>query len=359
MCLFVCTTGWECGAWDSNAQVCDERQPSQCQCWYCIPLTQSAKFFVGRYVTVPNSPLLSYICVFSCLAIPLKDTGLYQSRCLNGQCLCVETWFVQLQMHVIRWGLCALRHGIQISMEAILACHPARSTEWLDCHPKSCDSTMRYSHRPHCSHSGGTLQTSYKMFLAKKRSSEKFDTSLKIAFWRETFCKKSKAFHHCVSSSECWALFRVENLHLSRPHCSVGNLAYQRQYMNSAIISLRGWMLKRLHNILMSVFLIWLCFLISDVFNRVLLQFADFASNLLLLIHPVHERVWLIWCLCCQVGKVQLHRPAAGLSGSVSKKAFPPGWSHAHIFISIWMTNCWFCSGVTKAPVLGYIFGVR
>ena len=32
-------------------------------------------------------------------------------------------------------GLCALRHGIQISMEAILACHPARSTEWLDCHP--------------------------------------------------------------------------------------------------------------------------------------------------------------------------------------------------------------------------------
>ena len=38
-----------------------------------------------------------------------------------------------------QWGLCALRHGIQISMEAILACHPARSTEWLDCHPKSCE----------------------------------------------------------------------------------------------------------------------------------------------------------------------------------------------------------------------------
>ena len=38
-----------------------------------------------------------------------------------------------------KWGLCALRHGIQISMEAILACHPARSTEWLDCHPKSCE----------------------------------------------------------------------------------------------------------------------------------------------------------------------------------------------------------------------------
>ena len=40
---------------------------------------------------------------------------------------------------IIQWGLCALRHGIQISMEAILACHPARSTEWLDCHPKSCE----------------------------------------------------------------------------------------------------------------------------------------------------------------------------------------------------------------------------
>ena len=38
-----------------------------------------------------------------------------------------------------QWGLCALRHGIQILMEAILACHPARSTEWLDCHPKSCE----------------------------------------------------------------------------------------------------------------------------------------------------------------------------------------------------------------------------
>ena len=43
-------------------------------------------------------------------------------------------------MHMrIKWGLCTLHHGIQISMEAILACHPARSTEWLDCHPKSCE----------------------------------------------------------------------------------------------------------------------------------------------------------------------------------------------------------------------------
>ena len=39
----------------------------------------------------------------------------------------------------VQRGLCALRHGIQISMEAILACHPARSTEWLDFHPKWCE----------------------------------------------------------------------------------------------------------------------------------------------------------------------------------------------------------------------------
>ena len=28
-----------------------------------------------------------------------------------------------------KWGLCALRHDIQNSMEAILACHPAQSTK--------------------------------------------------------------------------------------------------------------------------------------------------------------------------------------------------------------------------------------
>ena len=38
-------------------------------------------------------------------------------------------WTVRLRRGRIQWGLCALRHGIQISMEAILACHPARSTE--------------------------------------------------------------------------------------------------------------------------------------------------------------------------------------------------------------------------------------
>ena len=50
----------------------------------------------------------------------------------------VRSAFVFLCM-LHQWGLFALRHGIKISMEAILACHPARSTEWLDFHPKSCE----------------------------------------------------------------------------------------------------------------------------------------------------------------------------------------------------------------------------
>ena len=51
------------------------------------------------------------------------------------------------KMTHIEWGLCALCHGIQISMEAILAWHPARSTEWLYWVANSCELT--YSHRPH------------------------------------------------------------------------------------------------------------------------------------------------------------------------------------------------------------------
>ena len=38
-----------------------------------------------------------------------------------------------------QWGLCALRHGIQFSMEAILACHQARSTQCLDWVAKWCE----------------------------------------------------------------------------------------------------------------------------------------------------------------------------------------------------------------------------
>ena len=47
--------------------------------------------------------------------------------------------FRKIDTHFIQWGLCTWRHGIQKSMEAILACHPARSTEWLDWVAKSCE----------------------------------------------------------------------------------------------------------------------------------------------------------------------------------------------------------------------------
>ena len=39
----------------------------------------------------------------------------------------------------MEWEPCALHHGIQFSMEASLACHPARSTEWLDWVAKWCE----------------------------------------------------------------------------------------------------------------------------------------------------------------------------------------------------------------------------
>ena len=57
----------------------------------------------------------------------------------SGPIVLVAPWPCCESMLTHTMGLCALRHGIQISMEAILACHPARSTEWLDCHPKSCE----------------------------------------------------------------------------------------------------------------------------------------------------------------------------------------------------------------------------
>ena len=46
------------------------------------------------------------------------------------------------------WELWTLRHGIQNSMEAILACHPAPSTKWLDWVVKMVW-TMTYAHIPH------------------------------------------------------------------------------------------------------------------------------------------------------------------------------------------------------------------
>ena len=45
-------------------------------------------------------------------------------------------------------GPCALHHCIQNSMEAILACHPALSTKWLDW--VAISRILWRAHRPHC-----------------------------------------------------------------------------------------------------------------------------------------------------------------------------------------------------------------
>ena len=58
----------------------------------------------------------------------------------NAMAFSIESWNERRNLR-FRYtsGLCALCHRIQISVEAILACHPARSTAWLDCHPKPCE----------------------------------------------------------------------------------------------------------------------------------------------------------------------------------------------------------------------------
>ena len=51
-----------------------------------------------------------------------------------------RTLTASTEISCMAWrGLCALRHGIQNLMEAILACHPALSTEWLDWAASSCE----------------------------------------------------------------------------------------------------------------------------------------------------------------------------------------------------------------------------
>ena len=59
-------------------------------------------------------------------------------------------------------GACVLRHGIQISMEAILACHPAWSTEWLDCVAKGCELRRIRT--------GPTFRQKYRIFRVGKAS---------------------------------------------------------------------------------------------------------------------------------------------------------------------------------------------
>ena len=123
----------------------------------------------GRSFRSPNSFVLFDLQIFSGGVYPPSATWrtIYFSTCISNSFWCKMTLIhILLEYYVddtslllssqcssppseivldpigelsTRWGLCALRHGIQFSMEAILACHSVKSTEWLDCHPKSCE----------------------------------------------------------------------------------------------------------------------------------------------------------------------------------------------------------------------------
>ena len=101
----------------------------------------------------------------------------------------------------LQWGLCPVRHGIQISMEAILACHPARSTKWLDCHPKSCElHVWRIRTRPipvesiHCNRRRNSFAT--LSFSAQGRSSGENICSRKKQKFLTAFSGVAKRFGH-------------------------------------------------------------------------------------------------------------------------------------------------------------------
>ena len=63
-------------------------------------------------------------------------------------------------------------------------------------------------------HSGGTL-LDFLQNVSRQKAIFREDLLWRSLFGEKHFVRSLKAFHHCVSSSECWALFRVENLHLS------------------------------------------------------------------------------------------------------------------------------------------------
>ena len=69
-----------------------------------------------------------------------KQTNTDKERCCQKLFQFNMSSFVRLLDTTQRqWGFYALRHGIQNSMAAILACHPALSTEWLDWMSKWCE----------------------------------------------------------------------------------------------------------------------------------------------------------------------------------------------------------------------------
>ena len=94
-------------------------------------------------------------------------------------------------------GLCALRYSIQVSMEAIMAFHPAKSTEWLDWAKKSCElwrnrtgPTVRACHsvRESCKYSINTKRKSSKLIISRKKTTAKLALIDVSTFTGRFFC---------------------------------------------------------------------------------------------------------------------------------------------------------------------------
>ena len=68
-------------------------------------------------------------------SIEEEDFVTFKKKIKKWRISCKNYPFCSLSFHLVLclWGLCTLRRGIQNSMEAILAFHPAWPTEWLHC----------------------------------------------------------------------------------------------------------------------------------------------------------------------------------------------------------------------------------
>ena len=118
-----------------------------------------------------------------------------------------------------RWGLCALRHGIQISMEAILACHPARSIEWLDCHPKSCELHDVFAQAPSVPFAWWTAHVGFTLVCPEGSCQNT----------AHLLCRPAKQTHHSSKSCESRNLNwqnnetnEIRSVHFSRCDTKIG-----------------------------------------------------------------------------------------------------------------------------------------
>ena len=110
-----------------------------------------------------------------------------------------------------QWGLCALRLGIQNSMEAILACHPALSTKWLDWVANSCE-RWRIRTDPIATKNTREAQLQTKEQEKWERSTE-FDS---LERWWES--RQDKAQHFIWAKPHSVQNHVFVRCHGSRPH---------------------------------------------------------------------------------------------------------------------------------------------